>query len=340
MTRTTRSILVAGLGLLLSPAPAPALDTTRPDVQTFVADLSARYGFDRSYLEAVLADSRTEQKIIEALDRPAEKTKPWFEYRQIFITDKRIAAGVAFRREHGATLERVAQQTGVPAEIICAIIGVETFYGRITGRYRVLDALATQGFDYPSRARFGRKQLEQFFLLLKEEGFEADALTGSYAGAMGPPQFIPSSYRAYAVDGDGDGQRDLIGNWDDIIASVANYFVAHRWAPGEPVAFRARVTDASSAPVTGNLELDATLASLRRQGITTDAEFRDLSGDTPAMLMRFEGADGDEYWLGLHNFYVITRYNRSQMYALAVYELATALDTNAANAPAVALEVG
>lgn len=333
MTRMTRTALLACLCLLLSAAPAAALDTSRNDVQAFVAELTERHGFDRGYLEAVLADSRVQQKIIDALDRPAEKTKPWFEYREIFITEKRIAAGVAFRQEHAALLERVSRETGVPEEIITAIIGVETFYGRITGGYRVLDALTTQGFDYPSRAKFGRSQLEQFFLLLKEEGFEAAALKGSYAGAMGPPQFIPSSYRAYAVDGDGDGQRDLLGNWDDIIASVANYFVAHRWAAGEPVAFPARVNDAASAPVTSKLRLADTVESLRRQGVTTDAE---LGGQTPAMLMRFEVADGDEYWLGLQNFYVITRYNRSQMYALAVHQLASALAAAEA-APTVAV---
>ncbi|UCG71792.1 MAG: lytic murein transglycosylase B [Chromatiales bacterium] len=322
MTRKTLLAPLAGLCLLLGSAPLPALDTTRADVRAFVANLSARHGFDAVYLENVLAESRTQQKIIDALDRPAEKTKPWFEYRDIFITDKRIRAGQAFLDEHAASLDEVAQQTGVPAEIIAAIVGVETFYGRITGNFRVVDALVTQGFDYPSRAKFGRSQLEQFFLLVKEEGFEAGALTGSYAGAMGPPQFIPSSYRAYAVDGDGDGQRDLLGNWDDIIASVANYFVAHRWKAGEPVAFPAQVPDADEAPVTKRLKLSETVGSLQQRGISTDAELID---DTPAMLLRFEVADGDEYWLALHNFYVITRYNRSQMYALAVYQLASEL---------------
>jgi membrane-bound lytic murein transglycosylase B len=328
--------LVTGLCLLLSSAPLPAIDTSREDVQAFVAALRDQHGFDAAYLQEVLAASSTQQKILDAISRPAEKTMPWFEYRQIFITEERITAGVEFSRLHAERLQRVSEQTGVPGEIIAAIIGVETFYGRRTGGYRVVDALTTLGFDYPPRAKFFRSELEEFFLLTRDEGFDAGALKGSYAGAMGPPQFIPSSYRAYAVDGDGDGQRDLLGNWDDIIASVANYFVAHRWAPGEPVAFRAQVADANSAPVAARLALGETVASLGRQGITADAELR---GDARAMLMRFEAAGGDEFWLGLNNFYVITRYNRSQMYALAVHQLAREIAAAAAG-PAVAREAG
>lgn len=332
MTRKTLTALATGLCLLLSAAPLPAIDTSRDDVQAFVATLRQQHGFDADYVQRVLGASQTQQKILDAISRPAEKTKPWFEYRQIFITDKRIAAGVAFCEEHAERLDRVAQATGVPSEIIAAIIGVETFYGTRTGGYRVVDALATLGFDYPPRARFFRSELEEFFLLTRDEGFDAGELKGSYAGAMGPPQFIPSSYRAYAVDGDGDGQRDLLGNWDDIIASVANYFVAHRWKTGEPVAFPANVANADNAPVAKRLKLSETVGSLERRGISTDA---DLGNDTPAMLLRFEVADGDEYWLALQNFYVITRYNRSQMYALAVYQLASELAAAQA-APTVA----
>lgn len=332
MTRKMRPVLVTGLCLLLNAAPLAALDTARDDVQAFVVKLQQRHGFDSRYVQRVLADSRTQQRILDAISRPAEKTKPWHEYRQIFITDKRIAAGVTFREAHAERLDRVSQATGVPSEIIAAIIGVETFYGQRTGSWRVVDALATLGFDYPPRAKFFRSELEQFFLLTRDEGFEADEIKGSYAGAMGPPQFIPSSYRAYAVDGDGDGQRDLLGNWDDIIASVANYFVAHRWQAGEPVAFPASIADGAIAPITKKLKLSETVGSLESRGVRTDAT---LAADAPAMLLSFEAADGDEYWLALQNFYVITRYNRSPMYALAVYQLATALAA-ANTAPAVA----
>ncbi len=332
MTRKTLPVLVTGICLLLSAPPLSAIDTSRDDVSAFVASLRDQHGFDADYVQSVLAGSQTQQKILDAISRPAEKTKPWFEYRQIFITDKRIAAGIEFRRQHAERLDRVAKATGVPSEIIAAIIGVETFYGKLTGNYRVVDALATLGFDYPPRAKFFRTELEEFFLLTRDEGFDVGTVKGSYAGAMGPPQFIPSSYRAYAVDGDGDGQRDLLGNWDDIIASVANYFVRHRWKAGQPVAFPAQVPDADNAPVAKRLKLADTVGSLQRRGVSADAE---LGEDTPAMLLRFEIADGDEFWLALNNFYVITRYNRSQMYALAVYQLACELAAADA-APAVA----
>jgi len=322
MTRKTLTTLATGLGLLLSAAPSWALDTTRNDVRAFVEQLRQQHGFDATFVESVLANSQTQQKILDAISRPAEKTKPWFEYRQIFITDKRIAAGVEFRREHADRLERVSRETGVPSEIIAAIIGVETFYGQRTGGYRVVDALATLGFDYPPRSKFFRRELQEFFLLTREEQLDTAGIKGSYAGAMGPPQFIPSSYRAYAVDGDGDGQRDLLGSWDDIIASVANYFVEHDWKAGEPVAYLAAVDAAGGAPVTERLKFTETVGSLARQGVSVDGE---LASEAPAMLLRYKVEDGDEYWLGLHNFYVITRYNRSQMYALAVYQLATEL---------------
>jgi membrane-bound lytic murein transglycosylase B len=322
MTRKTLSPLLTGLGLLLGATSLQAFDTEREDVRSFVDQLRQQHGFDAAYVQDILEQSKTQQKILDAISRPAEKTKPWYEYRQIFITDKRIAAGVEFRREHAERLERVASATGVPSEIIAAIIGVETFYGTRTGSWRVVDALATLGFDYPPRAKFFRSELEEFFLLTRDEGLDTIAVKGSYAGAMGPPQFIPSSYRAYAVDGDGDGQRDLLDNWDDIIASVANYFVAHKWKAGEPVAYLASVPGNRAPPVAERLKLSETVASLEGRGVSVDA---DLPGDMPAMLLRYEQADGDEHWLALHNFYVITRYNRSQMYALAVYQLATEL---------------
>jgi membrane-bound lytic murein transglycosylase B len=323
--------LVAGLCLLLSAAPLPAINTDREDVRAFVAELRDRHGFDQATVEAALAGSETKQKILDAISRPAEKTKPWFEYRQIFITDERIAAGHEFIEEYRERLDRVAAATGVPAEMIAAIIGVETYYGRRTGSYRVLDSLSTLGFDYPPRAKFFRSELMEFFLLAREEGLGVGDVKGSYAGAMGPPQFIPSSYRAYAVDGDGDGQRDLLGNWDDVIASVANYFVAHRWAPGQPVAALASLDDPAAAPAKNKLKLNSTMGELRARGVSADPQVAD---DAKAMLMRFEAQDADEFWVGFQNFYVITRYNRSPMYALAVFQLSQAL----ADKPSAAAE--
>lgn len=313
------------LGLItLSFSPTTlAIDTGRADVRAFVNELASEHGFERDYVEQLLAGGQSQEKILDAMRRPAEKTKPWHEYREIFITDERIEAGRAFMSQEAPRLTRISLQTGVPAEVIAAIVGVETYYGRITGSYRVLDALATLAFDYPPRSKFFRGELEQFFLLARDEALPADAVLGSYAGAMGPPQFIPSSYRAYAVDGDGDGRRDLLGNWDDILASVANYFVAHGWQANEPIAVKGVPDPARARPSSKNrLKLDRSIASLAGDGLRIDV---DLPGDTPAALFELDGARDKEYWVGFRNFYVITRYNRSEMYALAVFQLSEAL---------------
>ena len=313
--------LVAIVGLV--PCISHALDADRNDVRDFINELAKKHGFDKEYVRSMLAQSETKQKILDAISKPAERALPWYEYRDIFITPKRIDAGVEFMTEHADSLNRVSAKTGVPIEIIAAIIGVETFYGRITGNYRVIDALATLGFDYPPRAQFFRTQLEELFMLAREEQFEMADLTGSYAGAMGPPQFIPSSYRAYAVDGDGDGRRDLLGNWDDILMSVANYFTRHGWRTGEPVTVRGNAQVNIIVPTGKNsLDMTETVASLTKRGITFDSG---LDASTPAQLISLEGETGPEYWVGFHNFYVITRYNRSAMYALAVFQLSDAL---------------
>jgi len=319
--RTIQSLAMAAAVML--PLAASAVDTEREDVQAFVDDLVTSHNFERAWLESVISDGETKQKILDAISRPAEKTLAWHEYRKIFVTPKRIKAGVKFWEEQHERLTRISSETGVPAEIMAAIVGVETYYGRQTGGYRVLDALATLGFDYPPRAKFFRGELAEFFLLTRDEELELTGVMGSYAGAMGPPQFIPSSYRAYAVDGDGDGRRDLLGNWDDILASVANYFVAHGWRAGEPVAVPGQIDDPQSFPVGRNkLKLVDTVGSLTAKGVRFDTE---LDASAPTQLIGFEGDDGDEYWVGFKNFYVITRYNRSAMYAMAVYQLAAEL---------------
>jgi membrane-bound lytic murein transglycosylase B len=315
--------LALGLITLLLTQTALAIDTGRADVRAFVNELAREHGFERDYVETLLARGQSQEKILDAMRRPAEKTKPWHEYREIFITEERIEAGRAFMSQEAPRLTRISLQTGVPAEVIAAIVGVETYYGRITGSYRVLDALATLAFDYPPRASFFRGELEQFFLLARDEALPADAVLGSYAGAMGPPQFIPSSYRAYAVDGDGDGRRDLLGNWDDILASVANYFVEHGWQANQPIAVRGVPEPGRGLPSTTNkLKLNRSIASLAGDGLLFDL---DLPGDTPAALFELDGADEPEYWIGFRNFYVITRYNHSAMYALAVFQLSEAL---------------
>ncbi|MAF83822.1 MAG: lytic murein transglycosylase B [Chromatiales bacterium] len=315
------TVLTVIIGFL--PCVSLALDTGRDDVRAFINELAKKHDLDKGYVQTILAQSETKQKILDAISRPAEKTRPWHEYREIFITPKRIAAGKDFLTEHADRLARISAKTGVPAEIITAIIGVETFYGRITGGYRVIDALATLGFDYPPRAKFFSGQLEELFLLAQDEQLELTELIGSYAGAMGPPQFIPSSYRAYAVDGDGDGRRDLLNNWDDILLSVANYFIKNGWRTGEPVTVRGTSDKNFQIPTGKNsLKMTETVASLTKQGFVFAT---DLKAATPAQLISLEGKTDREYWIGFHNFYVITRYNRSAMYALAVFQLSAAI---------------
>ena len=237
----------------------------------------------------------------------------------IFITDERINAGAAFWQEHAVDLQRISDETGVSIEILVGIIGVETYFGRITGSYRVLDALATLAFDYPPRSKFFTGELEQFLLLVREEGMEAEDATGSYAGAMGRPQFMPSSYRAYAVDSTEDGKRDIWSNWADVIGSVANYFVRHGWEEGMSVVAPATLgAQWQGDPPKNQLRADETVTSLSHQGVMFST---DLAGDEKAQLVTLIGEDGQEFWVGFHNFFVITRYNRSVMYALAVHQL-------------------
>ncbi|MEO8224679.1 MAG: lytic murein transglycosylase B [Gammaproteobacteria bacterium] len=317
------ALIVVFAAILLASPPARSLDTSRPDVQAFIDDLVKKDSFDEAYVATVFKGIESKQGILDAMSKPAEKVKPWFDYRGIFLTPRRISAGVDFFREHEVKLRQICMKTGVPAEIIVAIIGVETFYGTRTGSYRAVDSLATLAFDYPPRSAFFRSELRQLFLLARDEQLDIGALVGSYAGAVGPPQFIPSSYRRYAVDGDGDGRRDLLKNWDDIVASVANYFTEHNWQRGQPIATRAEFARDAVRPTGPNeLVLRDTVGSLSRRGVqfTTD-----LPATAPALLVTLTGEDGDEYWVGFQNFFTITRYNRSAMYALAVVQLSEAI---------------
>jgi membrane-bound lytic murein transglycosylase B len=256
--------------------------------------------------------------------RPAERVVPWHEYRNIFLTEERIAAGVRFWTEHAATLERVAERYRVAPEMIVSIVGIETYFGTRMGRYRVLDALATLAFAYPPRSSFFTSELESFLLLTREEEVDPTAALGSYAGAMGAGQFIPSSYRAYAVDADADGKRDLWSNWNDVFGSVANYFARHGWRSGEPVMHPASRSEQFAGPEPRNsLDLDGTVGSVAEQGYVFSTT---LPPDAPAAAYSFEAAGGgSEYWVGYHNFHVVTRYNRSTKYALAAHQLAEAI---------------
>jgi membrane-bound lytic murein transglycosylase B len=230
------------LALLIAAAalPARALDLERENVRAFAAEMKSKHGFDAAWLEGVLADAAIQPRIIELMTRPAESVMPWHAYRDHFLTPERIEAGIAFWATHRKDIERIARESGVAPHVIVGIIGCETFFGRITGKFRVVDALSTLAFDYPPRASYFRAELEQFLLLAREEGFDTGSVLGSYAGAMGNGQFMPRSYRTWAMDGDGDGKRDLWGSWPDVLASVANYLADHGWRAGEPVAARSR----------------------------------------------------------------------------------------------------
>jgi membrane-bound lytic murein transglycosylase B len=295
-------------------------DLDRPEIQQFVAATAAEQKMEPLDVYRLLAKAEPQPKIIEAMMKPAEKVSPWWQYRERFITEQRIAEGTQFMLEHRAKLEQAYEKTGVAPEYVVAIIGVETFYGRITGKYRVLDALATLAFDYPPRAEFFRGELAQFIALSREEAVDPLTALGSYAGAMGAPQFMPSSYRRYAVDGSDDKQRNLFADWDDIIASVANYFKAFGWVADGPVMADAVLQP--DAPVTAdpaNLLLNETVAGLKSKGVTFDTAQPET---TSVLLVPAETEIGPAYRVGFKNFEVITRYNRSVRYAMAVHDLA------------------
>lgn len=300
----------------------------RKELITLLDELEKEFKFDRQEIETLFADVKREDSILKAISRPAE-SKPWKEYRPIFITSKRINRGVDFWEEHRETLEKAEASYGVPAEIIVAIIGVETFYGGNKGSFRVIDALATLGFDYPKRSKFFSNELKHFVVLSREAGLDPAKAKGSYAGAIGYPQFIPTSYRRYAVDFDQDGITDLIDNPVDAIGSVASYFKAHGWQTGKPVIFPALVNNKifDESVTTLGLKPSLTLAELSKKGISVDTSNQNipLAPELKATALSLEGSKGDEYWLGLDNFYVITRYNHSALYALAVFQLSEAI---------------
>lgn len=323
-------LLAAPAGARHKPPPPPHFDLKRPEIVAFVNDVVARDGLKKKQVLALLRKGEPQPKIIEAMNRPAEKVAPWWEYHDRFLTEERIAQGAEFYQEHRETLERIAGAHGIAPQYLVAIMGVETKYGRNTGRYRVLDALMTLAFDYPPRSDFFRGELEQFLLLYPQEKLDPLKVTGSYAGAMGVPQFMPSSYRNFAVDGDGDQHRDLWNDWDDILASIANYFVEHGWEAGGPVLAETKLEPEPKFQIdTRNLELNETIESLNNQGVEVLA---DQAGTTPVVLISAEQQDGPAYRVGFRNFYVITRYNHSARYAMAVHDLAQAI-AQRVNAP-------
>jgi membrane-bound lytic murein transglycosylase B len=289
------------------------------EYKKFALEMAEKHNFNPREVEQLLTSTTFREDIIAAITRPAE-SKAWHEYRPIFLKPDRVEGGVQFWQENEALLASVSQQYGVPAEIIVAIIGVETRYGKHTGRYRIVDALTTLAFGYPKRADFFRRELEEFLLLTREEGVDLESAMGSYAGAMGKPQFISSSYRQYAVDYDADGRRDLWNSNADIIASVASYFKTHGWKPNQPITLLTRGGEGLQPFVDAGMKPSIQVGKLLAKGV------RPINAESPApetltSLIKLDAGDSHEYWLGLHNFYVITRYNHSNLYAMAVYQL-------------------
>ena len=320
-------------------APTP-FDLEREDIRSFIAETSKKHGIAESEIRALLSQGMFQPRIIAAITRPAETVLRWWEYSNRLVTPERVARGVEFSKEHRARLDAAHDKTGVSPAYIVAIIGIETNYGRNKGSWRVLDALMTLGFDYPPRGRFFRSELEQFLLLVREESLDPLTTLGSYAGAMGAPQFMPSSYRRFAVNGPLDGatdsRRDLFVQWDDVISSVANYFSVHGWERDAPVLLEGTASTETLATVMPtlerrNLDLNQTAGGARTLGFTLPESIADA---TPVILVPAELADRPNVRVGLRNFHVITRYNRSILYAMAIHDLAKAIETELARLPA------
>ncbi|HTD73751.1 MAG TPA: lytic murein transglycosylase B [Steroidobacteraceae bacterium] len=319
----TQLMLCAAL-LTIGIEPAAAIDLKRPEVKEFINHMADGYGFKKRALRKLLKSAQSQPAILDAMSKPAEKAKLWYEYRPIFLNERRIREGTEFWAAHREALDQASIKTGVAPEYLAAILGVETYYGRLTGNYRVLDALVTLSFDYPPREKFFREELEQFLLLTRDARLNPNTLKGSYAGAMGAPQFMPSNYRRFAVDADANGRTDLWTDWPDVCASVGNYLKEHGWNSGEPVLAEATVAPEKAGDLDGRkLALSETLASLAAKGVSLDAAA--LPPEAPAILIAADEADGIHWRVGYNNFFVITRYNHSALYAMAVFELAAAV---------------
>jgi len=313
-------IIVLGM-LLLSAQPILYAQTVTQ--AQFITNMVEKHNFSKQSLQKWFQQAKVRRSILRAMSRPGE-AKPWYEYRELFVTPARIKAGKAFMRKHSKTLQRAHTTYGVLPEIIVAIIGVETSYGQNTGSFRVLDALNTLAFHYPRRADYFRTELEHFLLLCREEGLNPLTPKGSYAGAMGIGQFMPRSFRKFAVDFEGDGKRDIWNNTADAIGSVAHYLHAHGWQRDHKVILKATQARPDAVETLLNLEFKPhlTIRQLRQRGLrfySTDYE------DYKAIFFDLETEQGQLFWVGFQNFYVITRYNRSTRYAMAVYQLAQAI---------------
>ena len=296
--------------------------TAEADVQKFINEMVKEHGFKKNELNTLFSQVKVKQKILDAISRPAEKSKPWHEYRKIFLTRKRIENGVKFWQENSDVIAYAEKVYGVAPQIMVAIIGVETYYGRLQGSYRVMDALSTLAFKYPKRSKFFRGELKHFLIMSQEQNFDPLTKTGSYAGAMGMGQFIPSSFQNYAIDFDGDGEKNIWTNNSDAIGSVANYFKRHGWKKDQPVTDQLKLNTENTISMDDACKRSCkpklTVADFKEKGLQGKTSVGDQSS---AILLILKQKNSKEYWLGYSNFYVISRYNHSTLYSMAVYQL-------------------
>jgi len=322
----SRAVLVAWLlfvgGTFSTLAQAPSKIKLKPEVEKFITHMVQQHQYDESALRQMLSQLKSNEGVVKAINAPAT-SKPWYEFRNIFVTPTRTSGGVDFWNENAEQLKRAREIYGVPEEIIVAIIGVETIYGKRTGSFRVVDALYTLAFEMPERATYFRGELEQFLLLTRENGLDPVTVKGSFAGAIGMPQFMPTSYRRFAVDFDSDGKINLWDNVPDIIGSVANYLHFFGWVAGQPIVVPARISGTDYKEIVEKgFKPHLTLTQMLPKGVEpTDA----MPAELVAGLFALDLESGPDYWLAFNNFYVITRYNRSKNYAMAVYQLANAI---------------
>ena len=304
---------------------AQASTNQEAEKSLLIDELIQEHGFDEQYVLNIFENMKFLPELIESISRPAERTKTWPEYRKIFVTNKRIAAGVLFAKQHEEIINRAASEMGIPKKILLGILGVETYFGRIQGNYKVVDSLYTLATGYPPRSKFFRSELINLFYLCREEGFSILDIKGSYAGAMGAPQFISSSYRNYAVDGNADGKVDLFNSWDDVLMSIGNYLKENGCEASGPIYSRYPVNELKLSKLSSKtIRPTSTIQDLLDEGIRIDG----FEKDDIAQLIRLDGFDDrDDSYIGHHNFYVITTYNRNVMYALVVIQLGEAIDS-------------